>query len=87
MDFLRRVAVYLDDKGAPTHTIALYWVDADGFLFSPMLFGDVDEDAVRRMFDGSSHGSLAITAVRRCRHREARTIGEFLFPTSSALLV
>ncbi|OEL15089.1 hypothetical protein BAE44_0023892, partial [Dichanthelium oligosanthes] len=75
LDFLRKVIVHLDDEGAPTLTVALYWIDAGRFLFSPTLFGDVDEDAVRRVFDGSSHGSLAITAVRRCCYREARTLG------------
>jgi hypothetical protein len=72
---LRKAVVLLDDKGAPTHTCALYWVDTDGFLFSPTLYGGMDEDAVRRVFDGSCCGFFAITAVRRCRHREERTLG------------
>uniref|UniRef100_K3XRB4 Uncharacterized protein n=1 Tax=Setaria italica TaxID=4555 RepID=K3XRB4_SETIT len=75
LDFLRKVLIVLDDKGVPKKMCAFYWVDAYGFLFSPTLFGDVDEHAVRRAFDGSSRGSLAITAVRRCHHREARTLG------------
>ncbi|CAO2198270.1 unnamed protein product [Urochloa humidicola] len=74
-DFLRKVVIHLDDKGVPRVIGACYWVDADGFLFAPTLFGGVDESAVRRVFDGSSHGSLAITAVRRCHHREVRTLG------------
>ena len=65
LDFLRKAVVLLDDKGAPTHTCALYWVDTDGFLFSPTLYGGMDEDAVRRVFDGSCCGFFAITAVRR----------------------
>lgn len=75
LDFLRKAVVLLDDTGAPTHYAALYWVDTDRFLFSPTLYGDMDEDAVRRVFHGSCCGFLAITAVRRCRHREERTLG------------
>ena len=40
---------------------------------SPPRWG-VDEDAVRRVFEGSCGGFNAITAVRRCRHREARAV-------------
>ncbi|KAG2588051.1 uncharacterized protein LOC120673521 [Panicum virgatum] len=35
----------------------------------------MDEDAVRRVFEGSCGSFYAITAVRRCRHREERTLG------------
>ena len=41
---------------------------------SPPRWG-MDEDAVRRVFEGSCGGFNAITAVRRCRHREERTLG------------
>ncbi|RCV23871.1 hypothetical protein SETIT_5G039800v2 [Setaria italica] len=45
-------------------------VDDDGWIFSPALWGDVDEASVRKAFDGR----LAITAVRHCCHRDARAV-------------
>ncbi|KAG2596898.1 hypothetical protein PVAP13_5KG188300 [Panicum virgatum] len=55
--------------------MGFYWVDDDGWIFLPTLWGDVDEASVRNALDGpSSDGRLAITAVSRCRHREARAV-------------
>jgi hypothetical protein len=70
-DFLRKVVLLLDGEGTIQKTMGFYWVDDDGWIFLPTLWGDVDEASVRKALDGR----LAITAVRRCRHREARAVG------------
>ena len=74
-DFLRKVVLVLDGEGTIKKTTEFYWVDDDGWIFLPTLWGDVDEASVRKALDGpSSDGRLAITAVSRCRYREARAV-------------
>ncbi|CAO2162179.1 unnamed protein product [Urochloa humidicola] len=70
-DFLRKVVLVLDAEGAIEKTMAFYWVDDDGWIFLPVLWGDADEAKIRKALEGR----LAVTAVRRCRHREARAVG------------
>nr|CAB3476924.1 unnamed protein product [Digitaria exilis] len=69
------VILVLDAGGTIMETLGFYWVDDDGWIFLPTLWGDVDEAAVRKALDGPSDGRLDITAVRRCHHREARAVG------------
>ncbi|CAL4950423.1 unnamed protein product [Urochloa decumbens] len=74
-DFLRMVCVRFDGGSAAKRISAFCWVDDDGSFFSPAGFGGVDEASVRQAFDSSSKRLLSLTAVRRCRHREARVRG------------
>jgi hypothetical protein len=75
-DFSRKVVVVLelDAEGVINKAMGFNWVDDDGWVFSPALWGDVDEASVREALDGPSDGRLAITAVRRCCHCEVRAV-------------
>ncbi|RLN24000.1 putative inactive poly [Panicum miliaceum] len=65
-DFLRKVVVLvLDAEGVINKTMGFNWVDDDGWVFSPALWGDVDE---------ASRRAPRHPAVRRCCHREARAV-------------
>ncbi|CAL4964150.1 unnamed protein product [Urochloa decumbens] len=80
LDFVHMVCIEFGAGGYAKRTLSFYWVDDEGSFFSPVGFGG-SEASVRKAFDRSSGGYLSVTAVRRCRHREARACGFLKKPT------
>lgn len=76
LDFLRKILIaFPDANGSKVGVQAFYWVEEDGELFMSASLGGVNGASVVQSFLGPAQGRLAVTSLRRCRHRAALVFG------------